>query len=197
MSEKESVKQSDIIEPITSAFNEGTTYMEKFFNDFLGKENINYINENKLLLSSILIISLIFIWVATYGYDIYVKPMIKNNYEANKEFIPDNDNNEITIYYFYTTWCPYCKKARGEWEQFKNNLTNSEEYNKKYNIVYNDIDCELAENKDLANKFNITSYPTIKLVLDGTTYNYDAKPDHNLLMRFFEGSLPEDKALVN
>ena len=41
---------------------------------------------------------------------------------ANKEFLPGPRPGEIPtveLYYFYTKWCPYCKKARIVWDKFK------------------------------------------------------------------------------
>jgi len=156
-------------------------------NNFLGEENIKFIKENQVTLLIIIILVIIFILVATYGYDTYVKPLLNKTYVPNKEFIKDEKNKIINIYFFFTTWCPYCKKARIEWDKFKENVNNNNLYNEVYDINFKEIDCD--KNTDLAKKFNIESYPTIKLEKNGEIFNYDAKPTSTHLMEFFNGSI--------
>ena len=52
-----------------------------------------------------------------------VKPITQPGYKNNKEIVETGvdsaDADIIDIMYFYTTWCPYCKKARPEWDKFK------------------------------------------------------------------------------
>jgi thiol-disulfide isomerase/thioredoxin len=50
------------------------------------------------------------------------------------------DTNTILtadIYYFYTSWCPYCVKARPEWDKFKTFW----EHKKKngYNLIFSEL----------------------------------------------------------
>ena len=109
------------------------------------------------------------------------------NYVSNKEFDQENDGTEeeiATMYFFYTNWCPLCKKARKEWDDFVN-ITHG--HVKNVNIVFKEIDCD--KDIDIADKFNITGYPTIKLVYDYKTYEYDAKPDKNTLIQFIDSVL--------
>jgi len=155
--------------------------------NFVGDENINFINKHRVTLLIAMIIVIIFIFVATIGYDNYVKPILDKTYIPNKEFIPDNENNNITIYFFYTTWCPYCKKARIEWNKFKKEIEDNSLLQQTFNITFKEIDCD--KNADLAKKFNVEGYPTIKLEKNNKIFNYDAKPNAHHLMEFFNGSL--------
>jgi len=101
---------------------------------------------------------------------------------TNREFAPlppDAKQDSATLYYFYTTWCPVCKKTTPEFRAFQ------EETNgvvKGRNIIFKEIDCD--EDTATADRFNITGYPTIKLVYNDKTYEYDAKPDRNILRTF-------------
>ncbi len=88
------------------------------------------------------------------------------------------------LFYFYTTWCPYCKKSRVEWDKFK-----AEWHHKTYNgyvLQFQEIDCDA--NESTASKYNVTKYPTIKLIKDDTVIDFDAKPSVDSLTRFLSAS---------
>lgn len=93
-------------------------------------------------------------------------------------------NQYADFYYFYTTWCPYCKKSMVEWEKFK------KEWNQKtyqgYTLQFHEVDCDIQE--ALANKYNVTQYPTIKLIKNGTIIDFDAKPTISSLTAFLNSS---------
>ena len=81
--------------------------------------------------------------------------------------------------YFYTEWCPYCKKSKPEWNSFKE-LVKMQSFRDK--VDFKEIDCD--ENNEIANNYNIEGYPTIKFIYKDQVYDYDAKPDANLLLEF-------------
>ncbi len=88
------------------------------------------------------------------------------------------------LFYFYTTWCPYCKKSRVEWDKFK-----AEWGHKTYNgyvLQFQEIDCDT--NESTAAKYNVTKYPTIKLIKDDIVIDFDAKPTVDSLTRFLSAS---------
>lgn len=88
------------------------------------------------------------------------------------------------LFYFYTSWCPYCKKSRVEWNKFK-----AEWDRKTYNgyvLQFQEIDCDVDETT--ASKYNVTKYPTIKLVKDDMVIDFDAKPTVDTLTRFLAAS---------
>ena len=93
-------------------------------------------------------------------------------------------NQNVDFYYFYTTWCPYCKKSMVEWTKFK------QEWNKKtyqgYTLYFHEVDCDIEET--LANKYNVTQYPTIKMIKDDTVHNFDAKPSLPSLTAFLNAN---------
>lgn len=138
-------------------------------------------NKNVLL---ILVLSAALIGVAVYVYMNYIQPRLNPKYVENKEILQE-ENNEAELYYFYTNWCPYCKKAKPEWEQLKN-----EYENKPINgtiVYFREIDCEKDE--ETPNQFNVEGYPTIKLVANGKVIEYDAKPNYETLVEFLHTSL--------
>lgn len=97
-------------------------------------------------------------------------------------------NKNVDFYYFYTTWCPYCKKSMVEWMKFK------KEWNQKiyqgYTLNFHEVDCDIQE--ALANKYNVTQYPTIKLIKDGTVFEFDAKPTIHSLTAFLTSTIEKD-----
>ena len=135
----------------------------------------------------ILIVTALFIIAAIHVYRKFVVPRMNPTYVANKEFIaPSDDVKTADLYFFYTDWCPHCKKAKPEWFAFKESIKGGSV--KGYKINFFEIDCE--KDKDLANKYKVEGYPTIKLVVGNQIIEYDAKPSKDTLTEFLQASLP-------
>lgn len=133
----------------------------------------------------ILLVSSVLLAVAVYVYMNYIQPRLNPTYVENKEILEDGQPNEVELYYFYTNWCPYCKKAKPEWEKLKEEYENK---NVNGNIVYfREIDCEKDEKTP--DQFKVEGYPTIKLVANGKIIEYDAKPNYETLVEFLNTSL--------
>jgi thiol-disulfide isomerase/thioredoxin len=148
-------------------------------------EIIDFIYERKFIIGLILI-ALFFISIAVYVYFNNIKPGLNKQFVENREFVSeDQDQNRepkvATLYYFYTNWCPYCKKARPVINEFKSKIENKTFNNNR--VIVREVDCET--DSGTADKFKIEGYPTIKLVTeDGTVYDYDARPNVETLMQF-------------
>lgn len=153
------------------------------------KENVSELFSNKRFLI-ILVIAGIFIAAAVYTYRNVLKPRMDNAFVPNSEFIHGTNSlkESADLYYFYTEWCPHCKKARPvmnklkEYLQSNNNLVNDV----KVNMI--EVNCET--DTATAEKFGVEGYPTIKLVHQRKVIEYDAKPDVDILKQFLETSLP-------
>ena len=105
-----------------------------------------------------------------------------------------NDSNKqgtsCIIYFFHADWCPHCKKALPEWESFKQ--TNDGKMINGYKISCVDVNCtneDDANTTQYINKFNVEGYPTIKMLKDGQTIDFDAKPTIENLTSFVESTL--------
>ena len=109
---------------------------------------------------------------------------VKNsaNYETPEQ---GGNNNIVEVMYFYTNWCPHCKNAKPEWDQFKEIYQGKTINNMKINCL--DINCD--EDEASADKYKVEAYPTIKLLKDGTVYEYDAKPNVDTLGQFLNSVL--------
>lgn len=128
----------------------------------------------------IAVITLIFIVIIAVFYKKIITPQVTKKFVENREFVPKESETETaTLYYFYTDWCPMCKQANPELKALKsetNGVVNG------VNIIFRDVDCDA--DSATADQFNITGYPTIKLVYKDKTYEYDAKPDRVVLIKF-------------
>ena len=130
----------------------------------------------------IIITFIIFIMISMYYYTHIVKPKLQKHYTENTEFVSENTSKvdkTATLYFFYTTWCPLCKQAKVEWNDFKSEING---VIKDTNIIFKEIDCD--QDSATADKFKITGYPTIILIYNDKTYEYDAKPTKDTLTKF-------------
>lgn len=138
---------------------------------------------------------IILLVVAAYIFKTYLYPRLNPTYVSNKEFT-QQENDDVTntsktpeianIYYYYTQWCPYCKKARPEWEKTKESFEGKIINNNK--LQFHEIDCESDANSDMVK--DIEGYPTIKMFLaDGKKVEYDSKPDSKTLELFINSVL--------
>ena len=143
--------------------------------------------KNRLLIAICLVI---FITIGVVFYYKYIKPKLNKSYVDNNEFIFKNDKennakdnsneeNNAELFFFYTDWCPLCKKAMPEWQAFKKSTNGSYD---GVNIIFREIDCD--KESDTADRFKISGYPTIKLIYNNKIYEYDAKPDKEILNTF-------------
>ena len=152
------------------------------------KMSISSIFSDKPQVILTLIIMLLFIGLSVYLYYNVFIPIFNRDHQLNKEFISknssDNSNKkEIIIMYFYTEWCPYCKKAKPEWDKFGSYINNYNNNNdEEYHVTLLSIDCD----KDVktANKYKINGYPTIKLIKNEKVNDFDARPSKDSLVEF-------------
>lgn len=94
-----------------------------------------------------------------------------------------NDDNVAQLYLFKVDWCPHCKTAKPVFDEVETEL-NGRLINDKYTVVFKTVDCE--GEPDMADKFKIEGFPTIKLVKDGQVIEYDAKPDKEKIKEFLD-----------
>ena len=143
-------------------------------------------NSTALLIAALVTI---FIVIAVLYYIYKLKPKLDNTYISNKEFVKkdtdfDQDSNNATLYFFYTTWCPHCKVAKPEIDKLKSAIKGGIN---DINVAVISVDCD--REPDLADQYKVTGYPTIKLVYNDKIYDYDAKPNKDTLMKFLNETL--------
>jgi thiol-disulfide isomerase/thioredoxin len=105
--------------------------------------------------------------------------------------IPLLANNVLRI--FYTNWCGYCQKSKGDFERLV------EDYNGKtingvpVSVVMVDGD----KNPDLTKEFGVEGYPSIVLQLaNGQRIDYKGDRSYADLVSFLQNSIPNTQ-IVN
>jgi thiol-disulfide isomerase/thioredoxin len=127
------------------------------------------------------VVIIIFVIVAYYGYNKFAtqdKNKLKDVANANRR------NKETVIYFFHVDWCPHCKKALPEWNKFTSAYEGKEING--YKLKCMDIDCtqETSDVTEFINKYKIDSYPTVKLLRDGNTIDFETKITNTSLEQF-------------
>ena len=134
----------------------------------------------------ILILFVIFVFsIASYFgyYYFYTQKKAVKKFDDVPNANTRNKTANITI--FHVDWCPHCKTALPIWKQF------SEKYNNTvvndYLIVCNALNCTEDNDSNVSTaiaKYNIESYPTVKMMIDSKQYEFDTKISFNSLKEF-------------
>lgn len=90
------------------------------------------------------------------------------------------DDKVAQLFLFKVDWCPHCKSAKPIFDEVEKELKGTPING--YTVTFTTVDCEAEP--DMADKFKIEGYPTIKLVKDGQVIEYDAKPDKEQINQF-------------
>jgi thiol-disulfide isomerase/thioredoxin len=167
--------------------------MEKFnkTKDSIINEFQNTYDKIKINPQILLVPFLIIILFTIIGYILFNKQMksiLNDKFKLNHEFVnKENNNTKNVIIYFYTEWCPYCKKSKPQWNDFKD-LVELQSYKDKF--TFQEVDCD--KETAMADNYKIEGYPTIKFIYNGEVYDYDAKPDSKLLLQFVESIINDN-----
>ena len=134
----------------------------------------------------IVITIIVFSALAYYWYNQY-KPKMNDRFKDVANM--NRRNKEAIVYMFHVDWCPHCKKAMPEWTAFKNQYDGLEING--YVIKCIDIDCtnEKSDVKSAMNKYKITSFPTVKLIKEEQTIDFDSKITRTSLGTFVDTML--------
>ena len=103
---------------------------------------------------------------------------------SNSMDSPD-DNSSAQLLFFSTDWCPHCSTASPEWSTFSNNFDGADING--YTIRCIDVNCtddSNPETQDLIQEYSVQGYPTIKMLKNGKTIDFDAKVTNNFLEQF-------------
>ena len=146
----------------------------------------------------VLVLFVIFSVAGYYGYQKYAKAAIEKSKFADVANA-DRNNKNVTLMMFFVDWCPHCKTAKPEWEKFKAAYDGTQING--YKIKCTAVNCtedspgnykgdnpttdDAAYIASLIQKYDIQSYPTIKLVIDGgETVEFDSKISKDSLVTF-------------
>lgn len=121
-----------------------------------------------------------------YGYQYYFKEETAMGDVANANKGANGGGEVVEVFLFHVDWCPHCKRAMPEWSSFK------QQYDGKqingYEVKCTDVDCtdETSEVTNYINKYDIESYPTVKMVKGSQTISFDAAVTSENLESFVE-----------
>jgi len=134
----------------------------------------------------IIVFAVLLIGCAYYIYKKYVlKQSDRSLYEGyangmNMRRENPNNDNMATLYFFGTSWCPHCISAKPEWAEFVKENKDKEFNGKRINFV--DVDCD--KESALADKYEVSGYPTIKLDKGSEIIEFKSKPTKETLLEF-------------
>jgi len=140
------------------------------------------------ILSTVLIVVLTFVCV------IAIYRLLAGYYPGSKFIIEDPPiaNNgleagQAKFMFFYTSWCPWSKKAFKPWNSFKQKVRNESATYGGKSIIFVQIDAEA--DKGQAALYNIKEFPTFKLETANKVYTLQAIPDPATFEAFLTGTL--------
>lgn len=129
----------------------------------------------------VVVVFIIFLTIGVYAYN-GIQSQQKNKFSdvANT----NRRNRDAIVYFFHVDWCPHCKKALPEWKNFVSKYDNKEINGYRIKCVEKDCTKETSDITELINRYNIDSYPTIKLIKDSTTIDFESKITASSLEKF-------------
>jgi thiol-disulfide isomerase/thioredoxin len=132
----------------------------------------------------------ILIACAYYIYKIYIAPQsdrsLLEGYATGMDMRNEHPNGEmVTLYFFGVEWCPHCKHAKPEWDAFVKENEGKTFNGKKVNFV--SVDCD--KESSLADKYDVSGYPTVKLDTGSDVIEFKSKPEKDTLNQFLHSSL--------
>jgi thiol-disulfide isomerase/thioredoxin len=94
-----------------------------------------------------------------------------------------NDNNMAKLKLFYVKWCKYCTEFKPIFEGKLKELIESS----NIPVILEAIDRD--KNKELANEYGVTSYPTLILEVNNTPYKYEGVREPEKIVKFIKMKL--------
>ena len=157
---------------------------------------MNYLNPKKMYFWILLLVILLIVG----GVYVYRKNIgkLKNNTERTNVPNASGTGGTVQIMLFTVDWCPHCKKAKDPWEDFVAGYNQKEVNGRRvicqtYNVTEKKSGepgyKEYVNSKNMADKYNIEGFPTVKMLKDGETIDFDAKITTYSLEQFVEDLL--------
>ena len=95
-----------------------------------------------------------------------------------------------TLYFFYTNWCGYSKKAMPEWEKLEAKLKESPVFGPtRVKAVRVDADQDRAT----TSLYGVEGYPTIKLETSSILTDYSGKRTSGEILAFLRDTLGQER----
>jgi thiol-disulfide isomerase/thioredoxin len=151
--------------------------------------DFSFLTSNRYVMIGLIV--LIFIVV---GYYVYSNFINQKKSTITDDIFNDEENTKskyAEIMLFHVDWCPHCKTALPEWDKVK------KEYNNKvvngYEVLFMEYNCteETDEITKKIDAYKVEGFPTIKLKVNGTVVEFDAKVNKDNMEKFLSTVLSQ------
>jgi hypothetical protein len=102
----------------------------------------------------------------------------------------DVRENEATLYFFYTNWCGWSKKAMPEWQKLEATLSKTP-YFGTTKVTAERIDAD--DDVKRATLYEVQGYPTVLLETRQGLYRFTKRPTEAGLVSFLRDTLGEPR----
>jgi thiol-disulfide isomerase/thioredoxin len=103
------------------------------------------------------------------------------------EHFESEGGEDVTFYFFYTTWCGWSKKAWPHWNELKRLFeTRKVTYGGKH-VKLVAIDAE--QHSDMAKKFHVEGYPSFRLRTPEQIFEFNTAPSVDHFRDFLKKTL--------
>jgi len=103
------------------------------------------------------------------------------------------DDNTAKFMFFYTTWCPWSKKAQAPWSSFKEQHKNTQYTYGGKTVVFEDINADSDKGKTAL--YQIKGYPTFKLETNDKVFEMKGVPTTESFRDFLKKTLGAEKTV--
>ena len=113
-------------------------------------------------------------------------------YRFWEPFVPSKPKKDVPVdtanlYFFYTDWCGFCKKAMPEWEKLV-----SSGKTKFGTTEVNFVKVNAEKEREKADEYEVDAYPTIKLETSEGVDEFKKAVTYDALLKFLQGSLGKE-----
>jgi thiol-disulfide isomerase/thioredoxin len=102
------------------------------------------------------------------------------------------EENQAKFMFFYTTWCPWSKKAQQPWSSLKEVHKNTPKKYGNTTVIFEEVNAENETGKSAL--YGIKAYPTFKLETKDKVYEMLGKPSVAAFRAFLITVLGQESA---
>ena len=103
-----------------------------------------------------------------------------------KQEVPKGEAN---LYFFYTDWCGWSKKAMPEWEKLESKLQQNAAFG---TTVVKAVRVNAEKDQKTAELYEVEGYPTIKLETSSRLYDYSGPRTAEGLLNFLRDTFGKE-----
>lgn len=103
----------------------------------------------------------------------------------------DIEPNKARLYFFYTEWCGWSKKAMPEWKKLTETVSKAPYFGSTQVEL---VPVNAEEDRKLADEYEVEGYPTIILERKEGLSHFEKRVTHEGLLHFLRQSLGKERA---